>query len=68
MSQKCKLEKDKGGIKMAILTADCKEVFAVSSDKVEEFKNQKRNEEVFKKINASVEKLSKHLKMELEDK
>ncbi len=53
---------------MAILTADCKEVFAVSSDKVEDFKNQKRNEKIFTKINASVEKLSKHLKMELEDK
>ena len=68
MSEKHKLHTDKGGIKMAILTADCKEVFAVSSDKVEDFKNQKRNEKIFTKINASVEKLSKHLKMELEDK
>ena len=67
MRRKQKLQKNKGGIKMAIMTADCKEVFAVSSEKITEFKEQKRNEKIFSQINKSVEKLSKHLTMELDD-
>lgn len=57
-------EKKKGRNGMAILTAECDRAFVVSADKAEQFKEQKKNEKIFKKIESVTAKFEKNLKVD----
>jgi len=53
---------------MAVLTVKCDRAFVVAADKADTFKNQKRDETVFKKIENVTAKLEKNLKIDNKQK
>ena len=61
-------ENKKERAKMAVLTVKCDRAFVVAADKADTFKNQKRDENVFKKIENVTAKLEKNLKIDSKQK
>lgn len=58
-------ERKRGGSNMAIMTADCKKSFSVSSEKAMDFKAKKCSKHMIKKIDAATAKLEKNLKVNI---
>ncbi len=57
-------KKEKRMIKMAVMTAKCDRTFVVSADNAKVFREQKKDENAFTKINLAASKLEKRLKID----